>query len=257
MATIVSQLELHGRRTHYRTACAPPPRLRAYVSARVCRALCCRGVSSFVQLLESCFLVSAALVLMAGMVFSADGFTPGSPGYALLTIFVAGTIIGATTAFALLLSFEIYRSVKYAETHVLARRVEEEAVEEALLGRWRRRSSAAPAADGGAGPTGPRVLPPPPPPPAPRSSGVGGRVAPPPPPPCTDVRALRGASVAGGGGGGANRGGVDVAAVAVAARSARVLTMASKQRTAIRVVHRGPDGLTGDSDAEAPQLPEQ
>jgi hypothetical protein len=95
------------------------------------------------QLLESCFLVSAVLVLMAGMVFSADGFTRGSMGYNLLTVLVSGVIIVATATFAVLLAFEVYRSVKYAEAHALARQVEEEAVEEALLGRWRRRSSAA------------------------------------------------------------------------------------------------------------------
>jgi hypothetical protein len=104
-------------------------------------------LSAVPQLLESCFLVSAVLVLMAGMVFSADGFTRGSTGYTLLTVLVSGVIIVATATFALLLAFEVYRSVKYAEAHALARRVEEEAVEEALLGRWRRRA-------GRAGPAG-------------------------------------------------------------------------------------------------------
>jgi hypothetical protein len=94
------------------------------------------------QLLESCFLVSAALVLMAGMVFSADGFTPGSTGYNLLTALVSATIVIATATFTVLLAFEVYRSVKYAEAHALARQVEKEAVEEALLGRRHRRGKA-------------------------------------------------------------------------------------------------------------------
>jgi hypothetical protein len=84
---------------------------------------------------------------MAGMVFSADGYKRGSVGYNVLTTFVAGTIIVATASFAALLVFEVYRSVKFAEAHALARRVEEEALEEAVLGKWRRRSPAA-GADG-------------------------------------------------------------------------------------------------------------
>jgi hypothetical protein len=102
-------------------------------------------------MLESCFLVSANLVLMAGMVFSSGGFTRGTTGYTLMTIAVAVTIIGATGAFLALLTFEVYRSVKFAQAHVLARRVEEEAVEEALRGR-RRRSTllAGTGADGAA-----------------------------------------------------------------------------------------------------------
>jgi hypothetical protein len=91
------------------------------------------------QLLESYFLVAASLVLMAGMVFSADGFPRGSTGYNLLTACVAGIIICSTAGFSLLLGFEVYRSVKFAEAHVLARRVEEEAIEEAVVGRRRRR----------------------------------------------------------------------------------------------------------------------
>jgi hypothetical protein len=92
--------------------------------------------------------VSAVLVLMAGMVFSAEGFVRGSVGYNLITFLVSGTIIVATLTFVVLLAFEVYRSVKFAEAHALARQVEEEAVEEALLGRQRRRTAAA-SANGG------------------------------------------------------------------------------------------------------------
>ncbi len=97
-------------------------------------------------MLESCFLVSANLVLMAGMVFSSGGFTRGSTGYTLMTIAVAATILGSTGVFLVLLIFEIYRSVKFAHAHVLARQAEEEAVEEALRGR--RRRSTVTGADG-------------------------------------------------------------------------------------------------------------
>jgi hypothetical protein len=76
------------------------------------------------------------------MVFTSGGFPPGTTGYNLLAFAVALIVITATLAFMLLLGFEIFRSVKFAEVHVLARRVEEEVVEEVLLSR-RRRSTAA------------------------------------------------------------------------------------------------------------------
>jgi hypothetical protein len=91
-----------------------------------------------IQLLEGCFLASAVVILVAGMVFTSGGFAPGTTGYNLLSIALALTIIVATLAFMMLLGFEIYRSVKLSEAHVLARRVEEEAVEQALLSRRRR-----------------------------------------------------------------------------------------------------------------------
>ncbi len=95
-----------------------------------------------IQLLEGCFLASAVVILVAGMVFTSGGFAPGTTGYNLLSFAVALTIIVATLAFMVLLGFEIYRSVKLSEAHALARRVEEEAVEQALLSR-RRRSTVA------------------------------------------------------------------------------------------------------------------
>ncbi len=101
------------------------------------------------KLLESCFLVSAVLVLVAGMVFSADGFSRGSTGYDPLTALVSGILIVATATFAVLLAFEVYRSVKFAEAHALARQLEEEAMEEAVLGRWHRRAVAAGSVGGG------------------------------------------------------------------------------------------------------------
>jgi hypothetical protein len=104
------------------------------------------------QLLESCFLVSASLLLMAGMVFSADGFAPGSTGYTILTALVTTVIVGSTVAFTSMLVFEVYRSVKFARLHALARRVEEEALEEVLRGARRKRrapSTAGTSADAG------------------------------------------------------------------------------------------------------------
>ncbi len=106
------------------------------------RPSCC------VQLLENCFLVSATLILMVGMVFSADGFTRGSSAYTLLTVFVVIVLVGATASFSVLLLFEIYRSVKFAAVYTLAWQVEEEAVEEAVLGRRLRRPTTALATDG-------------------------------------------------------------------------------------------------------------
>jgi hypothetical protein len=113
--------------------------------AAVMHECCC-----ILQLLEGCFLASAVLILVAGMVFTSGGFPPGSTGYNLLSFVVALTILTATLAFLLLLMFEIYRSLKLSEAHGFARRVEEEAVEQALLGR-RRRSTVV-----GSGPSGPR-----------------------------------------------------------------------------------------------------
>jgi hypothetical protein len=134
---------------------------RPRLPSRSLQARCCArcvhvSVCAHGQLLESCFLVSASLVLMAGMVFSADGFTRGSTGYNLLTVLVAGVIIVATSSFAALLAFEVYRSVKFAEAHALARRVEEEALEEAVLGKWRRRTPTAGAGAGASAGSSPR-----------------------------------------------------------------------------------------------------
>jgi hypothetical protein len=89
------------------------------------------------QLLEGCFLVTSTLILTAGMVFSSDGFHPGSVGYNLLSAVVAATIVGATAWFVLLLGCEIGRSIVFAAAHALQRRTEEEALEVALRGNRR------------------------------------------------------------------------------------------------------------------------
>ncbi len=114
---------------------------------------------------ESAFLVTSACVLMTGMVFASKGFQPGvcayvrvgwgdwgtrslrappsraccrvacasahagTIGYVLLNIVAAAGIVGSTLVFMSLLVFEIYRSIKFARVHDVARQVEEEAVE--------------------------------------------------------------------------------------------------------------------------------
>jgi hypothetical protein len=47
----------------------------------------------------------------------------------LLNIVAAAGIVGSTLVFMSLLVFEIYRSIKFARVHDVARQVEEEAVE--------------------------------------------------------------------------------------------------------------------------------
>jgi hypothetical protein len=53
----------------------------------------------------------------------------GTIGYVLLNIVAAAGIVGSTLVFMSLLVFEIYRSIKFARVHDVARQVEEEAVE--------------------------------------------------------------------------------------------------------------------------------
>jgi hypothetical protein len=61
---------------------------------------------------ESAFLLASVAILMLGMVFASDGFTPGTVGYLLLNIVAAVIIVGSTGVFLLLLVFEVFRSVK-------------------------------------------------------------------------------------------------------------------------------------------------
>ncbi len=51
-------------------------------------------------------------ILVMGMVFTSASFPPGTVGYMLLTVVSAVVILGSTGAFAVLLVFEVYRSVK-------------------------------------------------------------------------------------------------------------------------------------------------
>lgn len=56
----------------------------------------------------------------------------GTIGYILLNIAAATGIVASTLVFISLLVFEIYRSIKFARVHDVARQVEEEAVEVSL-----------------------------------------------------------------------------------------------------------------------------
>jgi hypothetical protein len=58
-----------------------------------------------------------------GMVFTSKGFGPGSTGYNLSVAVTASAIIVSTFVFLALLVFEVYRSVKYAAIHDVARQV--------------------------------------------------------------------------------------------------------------------------------------
>lgn len=87
--------------------------------------------------LECAFLITSVMVLMTGMLFASHGFPVGSVGYLLLNIVAAAFIVGSTLVFLLLLGFEVYRSIKFAAVHEVARQVEEEAVEAAMLERAR------------------------------------------------------------------------------------------------------------------------
>ena len=73
--------------------------------------------------LESAFLIAASMILMLGMVFTSNGFTPGSVGYLFLTSVTFLFIVGSTTVFATLLSFEVYRSFKFSKMNDMARQV--------------------------------------------------------------------------------------------------------------------------------------
>ncbi len=67
--------------------------------------------------LESAFLVTAVGVLVAGMVFASRGFDPQTIGYNVVNVITAVLILGSSVAFLTLLSFEIYRSIKFAAIH--------------------------------------------------------------------------------------------------------------------------------------------
>ena len=61
---------------------------------------------------ESAFLLSAAVVLMLGMVFASKGFTPSSVGYKIFVVLTAALIVGSAGAFIALFVFEMLRTVK-------------------------------------------------------------------------------------------------------------------------------------------------
>ena len=85
--------------------------------------------------LESSFLVCGVVILIAGMVFTSNGFDVGSVGYGVMTAVTATVILVCVAAFAGLLSFEIYRAVVLAVVHDMARVAEVEAIERSLRQR--------------------------------------------------------------------------------------------------------------------------
>jgi hypothetical protein len=95
--------------------------------------------------LETTFLVIAITILLIGMVFFSRGFVPGSIGYMLLTAIAASIISLSTSAFVILLAFEVYRSLKVSTLDSYARQLEADKLEVVMRQRSkstvRRRSS--------------------------------------------------------------------------------------------------------------------
>ena len=58
------------------------------------------------------------------MVFVSNGFAVGSFGYDAMTLITGLTILACVASFVVLLVFEVYRAVKYAAVHDLAREAE-------------------------------------------------------------------------------------------------------------------------------------
>ncbi len=82
--------------------------------------------------LESTFLISGMLVLLAGLVFNGGGFRVGSAPHHLLTAAVASIVIGATVTFVVLIAVELYKSFRDADLHAALRAAEAASVESAL-----------------------------------------------------------------------------------------------------------------------------
>ena len=71
-------------------------------------------------------------VLMAGMVFVSNGFQAGSFGYSVITWGVAVLLIGSSSMFVMLVTLEVYRSIRYHKLHLAARAAEVDRVERML-----------------------------------------------------------------------------------------------------------------------------
>ena len=96
--------------------------------------------------LETAFLVASVTILILGMVFTSQGFTPGSTGYNLLTAAAVVIIVASTGAFLSLLTFEVFRSLKFSALNDAARQLEVQQVEDAFLHARRGGAAAAAAA---------------------------------------------------------------------------------------------------------------
>ena len=83
--------------------------------------------------LESTFVMTAMFVLLSGMVFNSTAFANGSPPYILMTVIVCGIIICTVLAFVGLITFEVYRAIRYSGLHAVARTIESATIELRLL----------------------------------------------------------------------------------------------------------------------------
>ena len=83
--------------------------------------------------LETAFLIASIVILILGMVFTSQGFTPGSTGYNILTAVAVVIIVTSTSVFVSLLTFEVYRSLKFSELNDVARQLEVDHIEQALI----------------------------------------------------------------------------------------------------------------------------
>ena len=158
--------------------------------------------------LESTFVMTAMFVLLSGMVFNSTAFTNGSPPYIVMTVIVCGIIICTVIAFAGLITFEVYRAIRYSGLHAVARTIESATIELRLLNaskastdgssrllrtgsskRSRSFTGAGGSLEGLSEPAFPvgissgRFPPPPPPIPLPRSPPPDSHPSSPPPPP--------------------------------------------------------------------------
>ncbi len=92
--------------------------------------------------LESTFLISGMLVLLAGLVFNGRGFRAGTAPYHLLTACVVFIVIAATVSFVVLIAVELYKSFRDAHLHAALRAAETASIESALRAGVRSRKRA-------------------------------------------------------------------------------------------------------------------
>lgn len=64
-------------------------------------------------------MLTSIAVLLLGMVFTSRGFPPGTLGFVVMNIVTATVIVASVLAFAVLLCFEVYRSIKVLVTQLM------------------------------------------------------------------------------------------------------------------------------------------
>ena len=99
--------------------------------------------------LESTFLITAMLVLMAGMVFISGGFSVGSVGYSVLTWVVTVIVVLSTCCFLALVVLEVYKSIAHHKRHLAERAAEADRLEQAMMSRVGRTSGGGGGGSGG------------------------------------------------------------------------------------------------------------